>query len=46
MDGVWKINVDDAFCVENMKGAWGFIARNASIGGVGCIEVVKHVLLR
>jgi len=46
VDGVWKINVDDAFCVENMKGAWGFIARNASFGGVGCIEVVKHVLLR
>jgi len=47
-EGVWKINVDGAFCAENRNGAWGFVIRDhaghPSIAGAGCIEVVAEAL--
>ena len=46
--GVWKINIDGAFCEANKKGAWGFVVRDsegiASMAGAGCIEVVADAL--
>jgi hypothetical protein len=47
-EGVWKINIDGAFCEANKRGAWGSVVRDfegkASMAGAGCIEVVADAL--
>jgi ribonuclease HI len=47
-EGVWKINIDGAFCEANKRGAWGFGVRDfegkASMAGAGCIEAVADAL--
>ncbi|RLN23608.1 hypothetical protein C2845_PM07G01170 [Panicum miliaceum] len=47
-EGTWKINIDAAYCANDLKGAWGFIVRDsegqASMAGGGCLAVVKDAL--